>query len=523
MKNKIILNIEEINSYEGLKVYDFTSNNYKYVYKEILNNLLDSEININKFISFLENNELDIIDIYLNNNNLLLSINKIALLNTLLDYMTNETIINKDIIRKICNIAIKLDYSNINIKDKLSILVDKELVNIPVSYFYEFLLLEDNYYNLFVSKKEKYYKGIEIEKFIYSMDYYFNKNKYFSNYIFPSNIINRFLELKTLQVIDYESINKLNETTDPYLKDVVVSNELENELFNNSYFDKLECILKTYIKLCNMFTYDDLYYIDPISVEGMKHTKINYLKEIGINNNKIVCFEFTAIFGYFLNKLGINYEVIQDKAEYGFLHNYIIFRYDKYLIKVEPIESVLKNDLTTVKIKSNLVGIYSINQNHSTREEFFNILNKYYKTEKIEYENEYLPANKINYNNISFSNKIKEYIIKIDLIVKIINKKELEIIEKITYFKALMKLIFSNQDLQTNIFDCIVVKNSNPKSLVIIIALNEISYMNLDNYYLLYDNDLTFIEKDELQEQFNNNYYEYLNEKELPGIKSRLR
>lgn len=92
------------------------------------------------------------------------------------------------------------------------------------------------------------------------------------------------------------------------------------------------------------------------------------------------------------------------------------------MICINPIESVLRSDLTTVKIGSPLVGIYSVNQNNKTQKEFEDLLNKYYKPKKIETENEYLPANKIENSNLELSPKIKTYLQKIDLIIKKRNK-----------------------------------------------------------------------------------------------------
>ena len=521
--NKITLNLEKITIFKSISQYDFTNNKNININYQLINEFLNNKNTLEEFLSILYNKKIKIIDIYLaNSKNPILSINKISFLNAILDFIQEEEFTNIEIIKKIYLAVFKLNYENIPDKqESYTLKIDGEDITIPVHYFYDFLTLEDNLYDLFISLNEKYYRGIEIEKFIYSLINYLESNHYLEDYVFPKDIIKRYLDLKDMQIIDYESINKFQETEDPYLKDVKINPELEKLLFNKIEPDKLKFIINTYLKLCKIFTYDDFYYIDPLSDDGMKHTKISYLESINEDNNKIVCFEFTAIFGYFLSKIKLPYKVIQNKSEYGYLHNYIVFRYEKFLICVDPISTILGSDLTTVKIGTTLVGITCLNKNNNTREEFQNILNNCYKSKKIETENEYLPANKIDSNNLELSPKIKDYIQRIDVILKKINQLELPIVDKLSYFRALMKLVFTSSELQINVSECVIVENSNPKKLIFVITLNEVSYMNLDNYYLIYDDDLRFIDRKDLQELFNNNTYEYLNEKHIPGIKEK--
>ena len=95
---------------------------------------------------------------------------------------------------------------------------------------------------------------------------------------------------------------------------------------------------------------------------------------------------------------------------------------------------------------------------------------------------------------------------KFDLIISKINLLNLEIIDAISYFHKLSKLLFAN------IILTVVRKkdNSNLKPVVIIY---------LDNLYFIYDYpNLKRISKEELENSFNSNNLEYFKD-EVPGIK----
>ena len=75
------------------------------------------------------------------------------------------------------------------------------------------------------------------------------------------------------------------------------------------------------------------------------------------------------------------------------------------------------------------------------------------------------------------------------------------------------------EELNLKINACLI---HDKEDLFIVFTINDITYMNNDNTYLISDlNTLKIISKEELQEKINNNSYLYINERTIPGITSR--
>ena len=504
--------ILDVVKYESEKIYikDTIADKSYFIGYSIFLNLIKDKDNYLKFKNGLINKSIETITIY-NQEGKILEINKIVFLEGLFDYLTKNNLSKQDLLSIYENLKkIDIDKSN-----KYNLDIDNKNYSFLISDYWEFLNLPDDLYNKVIS--ESTYKSIKLEYFIYSLVSYFKEYNLFSKYVFSDLIKKRFVNILQFKNVDFESINKYLVTKDNLLSKIQLSSDI-NTILNKKYDDNLlKNIIKCYINLCSNLNYDEVYYIDAFNKEGLKHHDYKYLSQITNKNNKIVCFEFTSIFGYFLNNLGIKYEILGSN-DYG-IHSFLIFRLDKYIIKVEAIKSVFENDLTNVRIKFPLEGIECINQNKDTQDEFNNILDECYKSSLVDFANDYLPANKVN-NNIGYTN-LNDYILKIDLIFKKIKDLNLSVVDKLSYFKILIKLVFSSRELELNVFYTTLTSF---KDIVFIIVLNTISYQNLDNVYLIYENNnLSFISKEELENRINNNELDYLSNKEIPGIKRKIR
>lgn len=514
-----LISLEE-NDYQGIFIYDFSLKRNRM----INNNILKSILVLPDTFSYLLNiDNLDFINISYQGESLL-NIKRAYLLEAISLY------VEKNPSFKLSNEFNKLrsKYSYYNLLDSTlsyETIVDDFKVKIPVKDFYDFLELDSDSYSLYTKGILDCYRGNDIKIFLYSMMEYFKSNDILGNYSFSKNIINRIKELQDY-VIDYESINAIN-NYDPFLSGVKISKELDNILFTDNNYDMLTYIFTTYLKLCKIFTYSKDYYIDPISEKGSIHSNINRIESVSKNNNEIVCFEFCAIFGYFLNKLNIPYEVVNPnydknninaKLEYGYYHDYIKFKLNDFLIKIDPISSVLSSDFTNVKIENTLDGFVCINKNQGTKNKFNRLLKNIYHTRKIDLDNIYLPRTKIE-NDQELSLEKKKIIEKLDRILTEVNNKDLPIVDKVSYLLGLLKLSFTNEELNLKINACLI---HDKEDLFIVFTINDITYMNNDNTYLISDlNTLKIISKEELQEKINNNSYLYINERTIPGITSR--
>ena len=67
----------------------------------------------------------------------------------------------------------------------------------------------------------------------------------------------KFLELKNNKLVDYQSVNKILNTSDRLQKKVRLSQDVYN-IINKKYDeDSLKNIIKVYLELCKMFIYDE--------------------------------------------------------------------------------------------------------------------------------------------------------------------------------------------------------------------------------------------------------------------------
>ena len=83
----------------------------------------------------------------------------------------------------------------------------------------------------------------------------------------------------------------------------------------------------------------------------------------------------------------------------------------------------------------------------------------------------------------------------------------------------MIKLEFNLEERNTLINTCLVSENN---KLLIVFTINDSTYMNLDNTYLVLDNNaLEIINKEELETKINNHVYEYINDRIIPGLKSK--
>ena len=510
---EFVLNEKKLKK-EYVEIENIINNSNLQISYTILEKILFDKKNYNKLIKYLNNNSLQEFRIF-NNFDLLLKISKLSFLDACLLYLKKNGYENNNMYLELSNIVSNLDYSKfINPKEYHKIIIDNKEYKI-LSYSY-FELLKSNSFEEILTKK--HFHDIPIKCFIYGLVNYFENNNLLSKYYFPSIVVKRYLDLKNNKLIDYQSINKILTTKDRLQKKVRISRDVYDVISKRYDKDLLKNIIKCYIELCKMFSYDEKYFIDPESDESKKHLRVEYLPHVNKKNNKIVCYEFSEIFGMFLNMNNIKYEIIgKNDNYYGMNHNHLVFRYDDFLIKVDPINTVYKTDFVNTKTNFPLVGITCINKNEETKKQFQNIINNCYQFEEIDLNNDYLPNNKFeNDNQIDLS--LTNYLIKIDLLLKKINDLKLEPMEKVGYFKQLIKNIFTQEELEKNVFYAIV---SNYISLVYIIILNPDLNKTSDTVYLIYQNGkLSFIELNELRYLFENKSLFKFGSREIPGIDS---
>lgn len=421
---------------------------------------------------------------------------KIILLSSI-EFLLNFSQPNINLIEKYNELLCLVDYNKIkNVNKSMIFKIDGENVNVELSdIFALYELSEKKYLELLFNKKVTHINNIKKEHLIYASLIYFNNIRIFDNYLVPDSIIDRYKCNVRSEIIDIEAIGTFRVTKDTLYKKITINEELENEILKDipSEYNNLEKAIHIYIKMCKLFTYDEEYYVKSYKGEfNSKHRKIDYVKEITLQNNRVVCYEFNIIYSKLLNDLNIIFESDYQNMlgeTYGYSHVFLRYRFEKFLIKADSVKGIIGGDIAKIKINNEINGIECYNESAKTQDEFKYTLKKVYdnikKTESNSFNFIVEEYKKIsdNIKPIAFSEKFMILNNKL----KVVN---LTGVDAMSYLIDLFKRLFTTLEKSENINLTIVKNNEEYNSgnlLEAIIAINESSFYNnadLTKYYL---------------------------------------
>ena len=419
--------------------------------------------------------------------------------------------------------------------------IDNNYYSIPFEQIIEIMQLkEEDFEKICLDEKIENVYDIPKEHFLYAVKEFFTQKEIFKNYIMPNSIKNRYEDIFSSKNIDIEAINKLLVTEDKKYKDLKVDENLKKAIIDGipQEASELEKAIYIYIKMCKILTYDDEYYaVNQKGPATLKHKNVEYASYITPVNNKVVCFEFNLIYANLLDKLGIKFESDYKNLvgeAYGEGHANLSFRTGKFLVDADSVTSILHGDLIGAKLNKPLVGLKCKNINFNTQHEFNEAVSKMYKV----INDEEKKLNNLKTENfdelINEYSKLCENIEEIDLnsrlniLIEKVNSTNMEGIDSLAYILQLRKIMFSEDEQKNNIGFVIIRNNevidTNRVAMAsAIFTVNEQSFENnaLNRYYYFSPNNkLVDISKEELQEKFNNNFFEYINDTKIkiPGI-----
>ncbi|MBQ9318683.1 MAG: hypothetical protein IJR82_03550 [Bacilli bacterium] len=194
----------------------------------------------------------------------------------------------------------------------------------------------------------------------------FNENSLLNKKWCPQNIKNLMAKLNTTEWDRYENDIYLN--NDKLIKndlkqkhnihEVHMNEDLKKELIVSvpDTFDALEKSIYNYYKLCQLLSYDSIYYINNKSKENEPVSNIgNY----NSSNNNVICYEFSYIYSDSLQEIGITNieECPLNDGKFQNRHANIKYLVDDLVIFADSTTSVLDGDLSTAKYTSELKGI----------------------------------------------------------------------------------------------------------------------------------------------------------------------
>lgn len=474
---------------------------------------------------------LNVFEIYFGDTLVINSFSKIELFKVL-SYLMNEQIFVPSSKEKERFNALKQSVSLENLiseRNNFQIRVD----NIPYKISSQTII---DFISLSPSKRKvmKMYANIPIKHMAYLAVHFIKDTKLLDNYEVSDKIKTSIESLESYQEIDFESTNQYLKNDDPNEQKISINPELKSKILESipEGLDNLQKAIFIYMKMCEILTYDDEFYaVNQQGVVAFKHEKIDHINEITPSNNRVVCYEFNAIYSVFLKQLGFNYRTISRgyMDDFGGGHAFLTFKSGEYIIKVDSVTGVLNGDIPRVKQKLPLEGIIILNKNKDTKEKFKAELKRmeglYYKIGKEPTFEETLKAYEQSSPNITiipFSEKLAIFFTKL-------KNNNYAQVDRLGYIQILKKTLFSQLELDNNI-SISYIRNNHPlpdleaESIVVIAIDDDISD---ETKYYIYNARLGLneIEKEELQERFDNGHYDYINPKSkpnIPGIKKEV-
>lgn len=223
---------------------------------------------------------------------------------------------------------------------------------------------------------------LDYDELAYAMKQYAEKYNIFDKYYFEDFDMRLYNQIKGDQIFDTSYINQVPKTKDPFLKQTVLNKELVDFVFDDmpEDYSLLEKSIYIYIKLCKTLTYDAEFFAHKQSGKKARiHEDITRLSQITPSNNGIVCYEFSQIYGKFLDELGIKFENTNDFGSYGLNHASVIYRIGKYLVEADSVTHIIGGDLYNAKVHETLDGLNLKSNNPSTLDEFLESYEKVYK------------------------------------------------------------------------------------------------------------------------------------------------
>ena len=409
-----------------------------------------------------------------------------------------------------------------------------------------------NFVNLFLSNTYEYMKatsekeidGVPTEQYLFALTDFIKREGITQTYNLSDDTIKRCQKLNQYEGVDFEAVNKMFKTQNVFLDNTVVNPELREHVLEGmpEDYNDLEKAMYIYLKMCKTLTYDPQFYaVDQRGPYSLIHKDINNIPTITPDNNKIVCYEFAAIYSKLLAEQNINHTLVStaiNKEEYGRGHFKTEFRDGKFLVSADAVTGILNSDITSAKVDWNIHGFTCMNRNPGTKQEFYSTLNKVIKqvaTENQEETDFFSDIDEHSYekalsdyssNNSAFTSQIP-FNDRVNIMLEQVENSELEGIDAHAYLLQLRKTMFT-KDEQDKQIDVTVIRHNtgeqeNPVDAISVITLSE-DYTEKEGpmSYLLYSpgSEPRPMEKEDVEGLMSSDVISYITYpmKRIPGI-----
>lgn len=407
------------------------------------------------------------------------------------------------------------------------VVIDKQEYAVPVKEFIDFLNLDNDAYYTALKNSNSIVAGLPIECFIYALVSFFKENNIIANYEIEEKMKYRIANLSRSVEVDIQALNRLNQTEDTLYEKININPELREAVLSNMPEDLslLEKAIYIYIKMCQILTYDDEYYVESRANLTRDHFDIDYVQNITPKNNKAVCFEFNIIYARFLSELGINFKSNYYNSyveNYGSAHVYLDFRIGKFLISADSAKTILQSDMTRAKTGLHLRRIECLNNNARTKQEFNDTLAKIYSMLLKERDN--------GQTEVTFDGLLSQYHQihdsvtipleeKLDILLNKVNDASLLGIDALSYILTLKDVIFNGYETNNNIFYVVIRSKLNPVDMqnAMASAIFTINTLGIGEdrfanryYYYTPGQPLRELSKEDLEYYFSQGIFAYI-------------
>lgn len=354
------------------------------------------------------------------------------------------------------------------------------------------------------NKDEKYF-NLDKKEYLYVLKRFLDEEKIVDRYALPSMVLKRYKEITKMDKLDFEAVGcyLTNEVDSEFLEKVIINNNLKTSVLKDmpKSFTPLEKAIYVYIKMCDTLTYDEKFYVSgQFGKFANLHQDMGRLHTIDKNNNKVVCYDFNALYAKFLSEMGVDLAINSAglENEFGAGHANLTFKIDKFIVNADATNSIIKNDMFLSKINSGVFGLVCKNKSQKSCEAFNKTLKNVYTFVKIN-EIQKNKNNKVlnfddcisDYHNI-FENKKQEEMFKDNLCAMMsnLNNKNLNEGETMFYLLKLKKMIFDCKEKSPKV-DIVVLKenleNEDISSSAVLTLSEDIKNREKENYYYLFD------------------------------------
>jgi len=330
-------------------------------------------------------------------------------------------------------------------------------------------------------------------------------------------------------------INQLYKSNDPSIEKIKINPKLREAIFKDKIksHSPLENAIYIYIKMCKLLTYDEEFMAsNQTGPLATIHEDISHIYEITPEDNKVVCYEFSAIYSSLLKEIGIPSEIVKasnDYTKYGGEHTKVRFKDLGRIITVDSATSILFSDIFAAKINLPLIGINiekgnerkrfseipsivkSIYKHIAEEENDLNLNVKNLDTLLNEYENE-----TDNILSVSFKEKL-------DILIRMINSTKLKGVDAYSYLLYLKNnVLIHDSNIKISIIRDDTKDIRTLRAIIVIRGFDENDEEYIYYYSFMPGQPLTPISLGQLQLMFNTNKLGYINEKNSNRIEGIL-